>query len=54
MWVYQCPNEATTSLLVSALNEGRDAIFDDKVSWEPFVDQTTDMIRSCIEAYILQ
>nr|PNR41512.1 hypothetical protein PHYPA_018915 [Physcomitrium patens] len=50
MRVYQCPTEATNSLLVSVLNKGRDAIYDDKMSWEPFVDQTTYMIRSCIEA----
>ncbi|KAG0612607.1 hypothetical protein M758_6G041400 [Ceratodon purpureus] len=43
--VHQFSTDAANSLLVSALNEGRDVIFDGTMSWEPFVRQTMDMVR---------
>ncbi|KAG0585552.1 hypothetical protein KC19_2G020400 [Ceratodon purpureus] len=43
--VHQYSTEAANSLLVSALNEGRDVVFDGTMSWEPFVLQTIDMVR---------
>lgn len=43
--VHQFSTDAANSLLVSALNEGRDVVFDGTMSWEPFVVQTMDMVR---------
>jgi len=43
--VHQFSTDAANSLLVSALNEGRDVVFDGTMSWEPFVLQTMDMVR---------
>ncbi|KVH88751.1 hypothetical protein Ccrd_025813 [Cynara cardunculus var. scolymus] len=44
--VHQDSTDAASSLLVTALNEGRDVIMDGTLSWEPFVYQTIDMVRS--------
>ncbi|XP_059063407.1 calmodulin calcium-dependent NAD kinase-like isoform X2 [Cryptomeria japonica] len=43
--VHQTSINAAESLLVTALNEGRDVIFDGTMSWEPFVLQTIAMAR---------
>ncbi|XP_057841419.2 calmodulin calcium-dependent NAD kinase isoform X2 [Cryptomeria japonica] len=43
--VHHESTDAAESLLVTALNEGRDVIFDGTMSWEPFVKQTIDMAR---------
>ncbi|GLJ31600.1 hypothetical protein SUGI_0634280 [Cryptomeria japonica] len=43
--VHQTSLDAAESLLVTALNEGRDVIFDGTMSWEPFVIQTISMAR---------
>jgi len=45
MQVHQSSLEAASSLLVTALNEGRDVIMDGTLSWEPFVQQTIAMAR---------
>ncbi|KAF8663872.1 hypothetical protein HU200_055207 [Digitaria exilis] len=44
--VHQSSTDAAASLLVTALNEGRDVIMDGTMSWEPFVLQTIAMARS--------
>ncbi|KAG0493110.1 hypothetical protein HPP92_006508 [Vanilla planifolia] len=44
--VHQSSMDAASSLLVTALNEGRDVIMDGTLSWEPFVEQTIAMARS--------
>ncbi|KAJ1285640.1 hypothetical protein BS78_03G293600 [Paspalum vaginatum] len=44
--VHQSSTDAAASLLVTALNEGRDVIMDGTLSWEPFVRQTIAMARS--------
>lgn len=44
--VHQSSTDAASSLLVTALNEGRDVIMDGTLSWEPFVEQTIAMARS--------
>ncbi|KAJ9182221.1 hypothetical protein P3X46_006242 [Hevea brasiliensis] len=44
--VHQSSTDAASSLLVTALNEGRDVIMDGTLSWEPFVDQTIAMARN--------
>lgn len=44
--VHQDSTDAASSLLVTALNEGRDVIMDGTLSWEPFVEQTIAMARS--------
>lgn len=44
--VHQSSTDAAASLLVTALNEGRDVILDGTLSWEPFVRQTIAMARS--------
>ncbi|ESW16065.1 hypothetical protein PHAVU_007G126100 [Phaseolus vulgaris] len=44
--VHQSSTDAASSLLVTALNEGRDVIMDGTFSWEPFVEQTIDMARN--------
>ena len=44
--VHQSSTDAASSLLVTALNEGRDVIMDGTLSWEPFVEQTIDMARA--------
>ncbi|KAF8014507.1 hypothetical protein BT93_H0348 [Corymbia citriodora subsp. variegata] len=43
--VHQSSADAASSLLVTALNEGRDVILDSTLSWEPFVQQTVAMAR---------
>lgn len=44
--VHQTSTDAASSLLVSALNEGRDVIMDGTFSWVPFVEQTIAMARN--------
>lgn len=44
--VHQSSTDAAASLLVTALNEGRDVIMDGTLSWEPFVQQTIAMARN--------
>lgn len=44
--MHQSSTDAASSLLVTALNEGRDVIMDGTLSWEPFVEQTIDMARN--------
>ncbi|KAJ6911169.1 hypothetical protein NC652_021718 [Populus alba x Populus x berolinensis] len=44
--VHQSSTNAASSLLVTALNEGRDVIMDGTLSWEPFVEQTIAMARN--------
>ncbi|KAH7661320.1 P-loop containing nucleoside triphosphate hydrolase protein [Dioscorea alata] len=44
--VHQSSTDAASSLLVTALNEGRDVIMDGTLSWEPFVEQTIAMVRA--------
>ncbi|XP_020092451.1 uncharacterized protein LOC109712975 isoform X2 [Ananas comosus] len=44
--VHQSSTDAASSLLVTALNEGRDVIMDGTLSWEPFVQQTVAMARA--------
>ncbi|XP_057817926.1 calmodulin calcium-dependent NAD kinase isoform X2 [Cryptomeria japonica] len=44
-FVHKSSTDAASSLLVAALNGGRDVIFDGTMSWEPFVEQTIEMVR---------
>nr|CAB3493955.1 unnamed protein product [Digitaria exilis] len=44
--VHKSSTDAASSLLVTALNEGRDVILDGTLSWEPYVEQTIAMARS--------
>ncbi|GAB2237569.1 hypothetical protein Droror1_Dr00015471 [Drosera rotundifolia] len=44
--VHQSSTDAASSLLVTALNEGRDVIMDGTLSWVPFVEQTIAMTRN--------
>lgn len=44
--VHQSSTDAASSLLVTALNEGRDVIMDGTLSWIPFVEQTIEMARN--------
>ncbi|CAM8991768.1 unnamed protein product [Rhodiola kirilowii] len=44
--VHQSSTDAASSLLVTALNEGRDVIMDGTLSWIPFVEQTIAMARN--------
>ncbi|XP_050218860.1 calmodulin calcium-dependent NAD kinase [Mercurialis annua] len=44
--VHQSSTDAASSLLVTALNEGRDVIMDGTLSWEPFFEQTIAMARN--------
>ncbi|KAM7462932.1 hypothetical protein LguiA_031053 [Lonicera macranthoides] len=44
--VHQTSTDAASSLLVAALNKGRDVIMDGTFSWEPFVEQTVAMARN--------
>ncbi|KAL9274712.1 Calmodulin calcium-dependent NAD kinase-like protein [Drosera capensis] len=44
--VHQSSTDAASSLLVTALNEGRDVIMDGTLSWIPFVEQTIAMTRN--------
>lgn len=44
--MHQSSTDAASSLLVTALNEGRDVIMDGTLSWEPFVEQTIAMARN--------
>ena len=43
--VHEASTTAASSAVVTALNEGRDVIFDGTMSWEPFVVQTFAMAR---------
>ncbi|CAF1827336.1 hypothetical protein HID58_059560 [Brassica napus] len=45
-FVHQSSTDAASSLLVTALNEGRDVIMDGTLSWVPFVVQTVTMARN--------
>ncbi|KAK9083440.1 hypothetical protein Scep_029911 [Stephania cephalantha] len=44
--VHQSSIDVASSLLVTALNEGRDVIMDGTLSWEPFFYQTVEMARN--------
>lgn len=44
--MHQSSTDAASSLLVTALNEGRDVIMDGTLSWIPFVEQTIAMARN--------
>ncbi|CAO2826727.1 unnamed protein product [Amaranthus hypochondriacus] len=44
--VHKSSTDAASSLLVTALNEGRDVIMDGTLSWVPFVEQTINMARN--------
>ncbi|CAN6439485.1 unnamed protein product [Victoria cruziana] len=44
--VHQSSTDAASSLLVTALNKGRNVIMDGTLSWEPFVRQTIEMVRN--------
>ncbi|KAK9146463.1 hypothetical protein Sjap_006366 [Stephania japonica] len=44
--VHQSSIDVASSLLVTALNEGRDVIMDGTLSWEPFFNQTVEMARN--------
>ncbi|KAL9997262.1 putative Zeta toxin domain, P-loop containing nucleoside triphosphate hydrolase [Helianthus debilis subsp. tardiflorus] len=44
--VHQTSTDAASSVLVTALNEGRDVIMDGTLSWEPYVEQTIAMART--------
>lgn len=44
--VHQSSVDAAASLLVTALNEGRDVIMDGTLAWEPYVEQTIAMARA--------
>ncbi|GAB2213822.1 hypothetical protein Droror1_Dr00018140 [Drosera rotundifolia] len=44
--VHQSSTDAASSVLVTALNEGRDVIMDGTLSWLPFVIQTITMARN--------
>ncbi|XP_058770792.1 calmodulin calcium-dependent NAD kinase-like [Vicia villosa] len=44
--VHQSSIDAASSLLVAALNKGRDVIMDGTLSWEPFLEQTIAMARN--------
>ncbi|KAL8525039.1 hypothetical protein ACS0TY_014596 [Phlomoides rotata] len=44
--VHQSSTDAASSLLVTALNEGRDVIMDGTLSWVPFVEQMIAMARN--------
>ena len=44
--MHQSSTDAASSLLVTALNEGRDVIMDGTLSWEPFVEQIIAMARN--------
>ncbi|XP_018486281.1 calmodulin calcium-dependent NAD kinase-like isoform X2 [Raphanus sativus] len=43
--VHQSSTDAASSLLVTALNDGRDVIMDGTLSWEPFVEQMITMAK---------
>ena len=43
--MHQSSTDAASSLLVTALNEGRDVIMDGTLSWIPFVVQSITMAR---------
>ncbi|XP_027189639.1 calmodulin calcium-dependent NAD kinase-like isoform X2 [Cicer arietinum] len=44
--VHQSSTDAASSLLVRALNDGRDVIMDGTLAWEPFVEETIAMARN--------
>ncbi|CAI8585732.1 unnamed protein product [Vicia faba] len=44
--VHQTSIDAASSLLVTALNKGRDMIMDSTLAWEPFLEQTIVMARN--------
>ncbi|XP_058770790.1 calmodulin calcium-dependent NAD kinase-like isoform X2 [Vicia villosa] len=44
--VHKSSTDAASSLLVTALNKGRDVIMDGTLAWEPFLEQTIAMARN--------
>ncbi|KAI3829106.1 hypothetical protein L1987_03221 [Smallanthus sonchifolius] len=44
--VHQTSTDAASSVLVTALNEGRNVIMDGTLSWEPYLDQTVEMAKN--------
>ncbi|KAL0724045.1 hypothetical protein Bca4012_038644 [Brassica carinata] len=44
--VHQSSTDAASSLLVTALNDGRDVIMDGTLAWAPFVEQMITMARN--------
>ena len=44
--VHKSSTDAASSVLVTALNQGRDVIMDGTLSWEPFFEQTIAMARN--------
>ncbi|CAH1429344.1 unnamed protein product [Lactuca virosa] len=44
--VHQMSTDAASSVLVTALNDGRDVIMDGTLAWEPFFEQTVAMVRN--------
>ena len=48
--VHESSTTAASALLVTALNDGRDVIFDGTMSWAPFIEQTITMARNVHEA----
>lgn len=48
--VHDRSKHAANDLLVSALNDGRDILFDGTMTWLPFVKQTIEMIRNAHRA----
>lgn len=44
--MHQSSTDAASSLLVTALNQGRDVLMDGTLSWEPFVERTIAMTRN--------
>ncbi|KAL5068350.1 hypothetical protein RYX36_019237 [Vicia faba] len=44
--ITQTSTDAASSLLVTALNKGRDVIMDSTLAWEPFLEQTIAMARN--------
>ncbi|XP_024636645.1 calmodulin calcium-dependent NAD kinase isoform X2 [Medicago truncatula] len=45
-YVHKSSTDAASSVLVTALNKGRDVIMDGTLSWEPFFEQTIAMARN--------
>lgn len=44
--------QAAEAILVAAINEQKDVIFDGTMSWAPFVEQTIAMARDHNRAYV--
>jgi hypothetical protein len=49
-FVWLC--QAAEAILVAAINEQKDVIFDGTMSWPPFVEQTIAMARDHNNAYV--